>query len=668
MSLKHSSDQLIQIKCSYLIDKYKKKLKKLKDFKNELKLSFEKKNKAYYVNRYLLNKEKEELYKEFNKKKELEMESLERKKDLYNSYFADIFLYEQEYYQCIYKVFKNLLLKKEEIDEKEKYVIKLHEYAHMMFSDKNVNSPLEQYNCEKKTNYKEEYNNKKNIDIDNLCNININEIYESIIHDNLDEDMYTYNYVCKSGKENYPNEHFLKIDKVIPPFNKCVDSLNEICDNSFKNYEKNIVKKEDTNMNNDYNENECVYKEQGKNEKEIGEEKELQIEVEIEKDEKECVFEKKNSYENEQPEATEKEEKKDEIKDMFFEDKEHSINNYVNIGVSYTKKNEEKKSEGNYNETEDINKYIKINDDNKKEHENSYELTNEIKKKEYLNQTKIEEENNFLNYATSNNNYEYIKNRKEDEDILYTDEIIENDSTTFDSNNLTNKINKEIEISNIYTKEKDDNGENEKIENEELDDVIENNIIFNISSYFSGNYEEINDNGKEDKIFEENNMLNNSNFDESSKIKIEYNILKEDTLYKNDNIRNNSTENVELNSSNKDVTNIFLKEYSINNDEYKYMNSLSENKEIELTEFQKYNNYKNENSIKIEKINTFEDYEEEKSKIVDIENNDNFMSIENKTEKKNNSFKNKIKKKTEIKNIQELINYMSHNIKKSNNT
>lgn len=34
MSLKLNSDQQIQIKCSYIIEKYKKKLKKLKEYKN----------------------------------------------------------------------------------------------------------------------------------------------------------------------------------------------------------------------------------------------------------------------------------------------------------------------------------------------------------------------------------------------------------------------------------------------------------------------------------------------------------------------------------------------------------------------------------------------------------------------------------------------------------
>ncbi|ETW30155.1 hypothetical protein PFFCH_02386 [Plasmodium falciparum FCH/4] len=77
----------------------------------------------------MFNKEKEQIFKDLHKYKEkYELETLEKIKEKYNNYFADIFLYEQEYYQCIYKVFKNLLLKKEEIDEKEKQVIKL--YVH----------------------------------------------------------------------------------------------------------------------------------------------------------------------------------------------------------------------------------------------------------------------------------------------------------------------------------------------------------------------------------------------------------------------------------------------------------------------------------------------------------------------------------------------------------
>ncbi|CRH03699.1 conserved Plasmodium protein, unknown function [Plasmodium relictum] len=674
MPLKYSSDQLIQIKCSYIIDKYKKKLKKLKDFKNELKLSFEKKSKAYYVDKYLLNKEKEELYKEFNKKKELELKSLERKKELYNSYFTDIFLYEQEYYQCIYKVFKNLLLKKEEIDEKEKHVIKLHEHAYMMFSDQNINKPLEKYNKKKRVNNTEKYNNKKNIDIDNLCNININEIYESIIHDDLDTDMYTYsnsnNYLCKSKKENYPNEKFSKINNVVPYFNEYVDSLNETCDGSAKNYEKNIDKKENTNVGSDYPENYYEYREQEK-EKEKEEKIEPEIEVYIEKNKKEFDFKRKNSYEKEQVKAEEKEqnEKKEEngeeIKDTFFEYKEENNDDSKKWKENYMKKNERKKKEINYSKTEDIKKYINVYDDNKNEDENINEEINENKKKEYIIHKQKEKENDILNCFISSNNYEYIKNENGDKEILYNDESIENYTTTFDSNILNDQINKDIEESNIYTKKKD-NEENERNENEELDEVIENNIIFNISSYFSGNYE-TNDNEKEDIILEEDNILNNANFDES-KIKIEYDILKEDTLYKNDIIRNNSMpENIELNISHEEETNNFLKEYSKDCDEYKYINNLNESKGSESKEFQNFNNYKNENSVQIEKMNTLEDYAEEQVNIINMENSNNFMCIENNIEKKD-SFKTNDRKKSELKNIQELINYMSHHIKKSNNT
>ncbi|KMZ78415.1 hypothetical protein PVIIG_01193 [Plasmodium vivax India VII] len=155
MSLEFCSDEALQIKCSYLIEKYKKKLQKVKQLKRELKASIEKKRKEIYMDRYFLNKEKEHLYSELAKEKEkIEMEHLEKTKELYNSYFADIFLYEQEYYQCIYKVFKNLLLKKEEIDNKERRVLKLQHTQH-----------------------------DKHFDIDHLCDLNINEIYQSIILD-----------------------------------------------------------------------------------------------------------------------------------------------------------------------------------------------------------------------------------------------------------------------------------------------------------------------------------------------------------------------------------------------------------------------------------------------------------------------------------------------------
>ncbi|EUD64422.1 hypothetical protein C922_05197 [Plasmodium inui San Antonio 1] len=208
MSLEFGSDNTLQIRCSYMIEKYKKKLQKVKQLKRDIKASLEKKSKEFYMDRYFLNKEKEHLYSELAKEKEkMEIEHLEKTKELYNSYFADIFLYEQEYYQCIYKVFKNLLLKKEEIDDKERRVLKLQEHARMTLSDRNVSEGLgekirENKNAhsngneavEKKTgraygasdNHQEktEHGQDDNhFDIDNLCDLNINEIYQSIILD-----------------------------------------------------------------------------------------------------------------------------------------------------------------------------------------------------------------------------------------------------------------------------------------------------------------------------------------------------------------------------------------------------------------------------------------------------------------------------------------------------
>ncbi|CAI7722713.1 conserved Plasmodium protein, unknown function [Plasmodium vivax] len=250
MSLEFCSDEALQIKCSYLIEKYKKKLQKVKQLKRELKASIEKKRKEIYMDRYFLNKEKEHLYSELAKEKEkIEMEHLEKTKELYNSYFADIFLYEQEYYQCIYKVFKNLLLKKEEIDNKERRVLKLQEHAWMTLSDRNVRGEIskrvskqvseeaskrvseeaskrvseeaskqisEEVNVKENTRlnaHSNEYSNAnanaaderttrrpdgdpinhpqktehtqhdKHFDIDHLCDLNINEIYQSIILD-----------------------------------------------------------------------------------------------------------------------------------------------------------------------------------------------------------------------------------------------------------------------------------------------------------------------------------------------------------------------------------------------------------------------------------------------------------------------------------------------------
>ncbi|VWU49404.1 conserved protein, unknown function [Hepatocystis sp. ex Piliocolobus tephrosceles] len=268
MSLILSTDNIIQIKCSYLIEKYQRKLKNLKQFKNEIKQSFEKKQKAYYIEKYMFNKEKEQLYDEFRKRnEEFEFERLKKTRELYNTYFADIFLYEQEYYQCIYKVFKSLLLKREEIQEKEKHVIKLYDWAHMILSDCNINKIGELkgttisdnianynvYNKEVRNNYDHDSNKDKKSYYNNFYGVDVNDIYKNNICDEFNTipgDMYEHKTNGKSiDNTNLYNEptNVLNNDKVYNYLNNnnSYNNISEVVDSS--NVLKNDAEEKEEN-------------------------------------------------------------------------------------------------------------------------------------------------------------------------------------------------------------------------------------------------------------------------------------------------------------------------------------------------------------------------------------------------------------------------------------
>ncbi|SOV79156.1 conserved Plasmodium protein, unknown function [Plasmodium sp. gorilla clade G3] len=652
MSLNYGLDEIIQIKCSYIIEKYKNKLKKLKEYKHVLKKEYEKKNKAHYVNRYMLNKEKEQIYKDIHKYKEkYELETLEKIKEKYNNYFADIFLYEQEYYQCIYKVFKNLLLKKEEIDEKEKQVIKLYEYGHMMLSDKNINVEFENFESNNKKAFSlydiKEYEYKKNIDnihnsdnLENLYNINVNEIYESILLDQNDDN---YTHILNNNKSfnKIKNEH--EQIKHIPQNNNNIMFTSNFDEYNYSMNEHNPISsishvkiidhinKQDMINNIDKNDNtnksDIVIKYVSQNFH--------QNEMDIQQNN---ISEKREALKDNETYIKKNTSKENESEEII-------TNSTENIDVQENVEEENMKSEIK----EHIRKNLKENNFLKKEI--SFEEINIKKSDENIfpqNDDEKVEQRKFLKKSASTTN-EVLGNDIFNSHILNNTHVINSNIKYGKSENYINtfdlqKLHRDI-INNIEANREDKSETHKKIE--ELDDIIENNIDFNISSYFSGNFDDIID--KEDLLEnEKSNILNENSLIINNDQTTEY--------VNNENIHSNPC-------SIKKKENINI--YNNNVEEYQYIKMYNENNnQIQSSLFQTFNNFKNDYNIQIERMNTFENYAQEINILENYEHIMNSLNLDN-TLIKNKNNKSNENEVLNISNINDIINYMSNHITKN---
>ncbi|KJP88245.1 hypothetical protein AK88_02026 [Plasmodium fragile] len=692
MSLEFVSDQTLQIKCSYLIEKYKKKLQKVKQLKRELQASLEKKRKEIYMDRYFLNKEREHLYSELEKEKEkIEMEHLEKTKQLYNSYFADIFLYEQEYYQCIYKVFKNLLLKKEEIDDKERRVLMLQEHARMTNSDRNVSEKVREEIRKKEIVAVHEQNGRadrapinhpekmdhdqddKHIDIDNLCDLNINEIYRSII---LDQGERPHN--LSSTGDEFSNAIMGKIhvgtnstpvlDEVYQcGSGKCSSvSITEKSDHEEEGMEKIGTCKEYQFVELSSHGQRHVYTEEIRNNTVAREDN--------------CVHDEATQSEEDKENAVSKSGGTEQCGDMSEEGGVESGGS-----VQFADEEEEIKCL----ENEKI--FIGEQDDPNEYHPNSNDA-----------------------YIAG----EYLKG----EECMGDEEVDEQyRRSAIDITALSETVKEEVQNDDLF--------ENRELANPqkdiaELDQVIENNINFNISSYFSGSYDDIadcevleridgevvalNDDGAHADDKPEYDMIKELVSDVNSKELVDLSennhdkkgdtqkgeicIVGDPTKQKNLNeqidleLHTNQTSAIKneedhpqgnnpLSSFNEHINNFY--------NEYEHMRRFNEeNKNIQSSIFKTLYSYHNEYSIPIEKMQTFENYVEE---IGQLENYEHIISfINGGAEEKaiadcdddpNGSYHVISKKPVDMKvnsnlgmhTVKELINYVSASAKGNDN-
>ncbi|CDO65350.1 conserved Plasmodium protein, unknown function [Plasmodium reichenowi] len=657
MSLNYGLDEIIQIKCSYIIEKYKNKLKKLKEYKHALKEEYEKKNKAHYVNRYMFNKEKEQIFKDIHKYKEkYELETSEKIKEKYNNYFADIFLYEQEYYQCIYKVFKNLLLKKEEIDEKEKQVIKLYEYAHMMLSDKNINVEFENFeNTNKKTfslydiktyEYKKKIDNIDNADnLENLYNINVNEIYESILLDQNDDN---YTYMLNTNKSfNKLKGEYDEI-KHIPQNNNNNNNNNIMFTSNFDEYNYSMndinpistisqvkimdhINKEDMVNNIDKNDNtnksDIVINYVNQNVHQSG----IDIQQNNISEKREASNDNETYIKNKKP----KENKSEEIITNSTED----------FDMQENVEHENMKSE--------INNHIRNNlkDNNIFKKDTSYEEINIEKGDENIfpqNDDEKVQQSKFLKKSVSTTN-EVLGNDIYNSHILNNSHDINSNIKYGKSENYINtldlqKLHRDI-INNVEANREAKSETHKKLE--ELDDIIENNIDFNISSYFSGNF---------DDIINKEDLLENE----------KSNILNENSLIINNDQTIEYVNNQNINSKPSSITKTEnLDIYNNNDEEYQYIKMYNENNnQIQSSLFQTFNNFKNDYNIQIERMNTFENYAQEINILENYEHIMNSLNLDN-TLIQNKNNKSDENAMLNITNIHDIINYMSNHITKN---
>ncbi|ANQ06322.1 Uncharacterized protein PCOAH_00006990 [Plasmodium coatneyi] len=644
MSLEFGSGEALQIKCSYMIEKYKKKLQKVKQLKRELKASLEKKRKEIYMDRYFLNKEKEHLYSELAKEKEkIETEHLEKTKELYNSYFADIFLYEQEYYQCIYKVFKNLLLKKEEIDEKERRVLKLQEYAWMTLSDRNVGERENTHskkNANANANVNARVENKtgsadrapinqpeeadhsrddKHFDIENLCDLNINEIYQSII---LDQGERPHNLSNKSDEFSESIMGQIQGGTNSPPFlDEQYQFGSEHC-SSVSGTEKSGTFKEHQFLELSSRGRKDTHTEELRNPLEGEDDQPYVEDVLCEHDVIDWDDAAEDDHSGGGKMSTHRE-----------EDKESTLSK-----SGGTEQYEEMREEG------EVGLRGSIHFADQKEEIKC--LTNEETSKG---------EKHYPNEYHPNSNDEYItRDHLEAAECMSGEEVDgQNRRSAIDANPLSNAVEEELRNNDIIQNR---SVANPQKENAELDQVIENNIDFNISSYFSGSYEDIadcevlalNDDAADEPEYEMiEERLSGADLEELGDSPEKNHGNEGDTQYgeictvEDPTKQTNPNKQIDHVMQTNQISAIINEEEpsqginpfpfneNVHNfyNEYEHMRRFNEdNDKIQSSIFKTLYSYHNEYSIPIEKMQTFENYVEE---IGQLENYEHILSFIN---------------------------------------
>lgn len=206
------------------------------------------------------------------------------------------------------------------------------------------------------------------------------------------------------------------------------------------------------------------------------------------------------------------------------------------------------------------------------------------------------------------------------------------------------KLHRDI-VNNLEANREDKSETHKKIE--ELDDIIENNIDFNVSSYFSGNFDDI--------INKEDSLENEKS-----------NILNENSLIINNDQTIEYVNNQNINSKPSSITkkeNLHI--YNNNDEEYQYIKMYNENNnQIQSSLFQTFNNFKNDYNIQIERMNTFENYAQEINILENYEHIMNSLNLDN-TLIQNKNNKSDENAMLNISNIHDIINYMSNHITKN---
>ncbi|EAA18040.1 hypothetical protein [Plasmodium yoelii yoelii] len=527
----------------------------------------------------------------------------------------------------------------------------------MMFSDKNVNMPKiksekdetdEKLNTINLDNRKEQY-----LSINNSGNLNIEDSYQCKLLDNSDKTIYINNTI--NNDLHKIEQDIFTMDGLSIPY---IDNENKLNENSLYLSSNNsqIIK-----LNETYSDLNISDIHLNKNDENFKVNK-IENDIHSNRHDKSESENKYSFYEKIETNIGPLDENKE--KDLYP----------LNVKIDEENKNLcDKKNICNGNESSEDKQIKDINDE------------------EILYEKKILEDGDSLSH--------YILSNFNEEGNSHNNEYTDKKNDIFDVNNLNSKTDKPIE--DIYICEKGKKG------NKELDEVIENNINFNISSYFSGSYDEININETEGK----DHISNSDSFCEDFK-KFEQEILEQhyinenekngtstylgtmefNEIYGDENIQENikNGENNEITNENQADYEMNKMEYSTNKltylhdqktyessnndnkknikndehvEEYEYMKRFNEQNNMnDSKSFQMSNKCNNEYVIPIERMNTFENYAEEISILENCE--DNINIINNLNNIKPNKFKTKDKKKTELENIENFINYVSENIKK----
>lgn len=255
---------------------------------------------------------------------------------------------------------------------------------------------------------------------------------------------------------------------------------------------------------------------------------------------------------------------------------------------------------------------------------------------------------NFLKKSVSTTN-EVLGNDIYNSHILNNSHDINSNIKYGKSENYINtldlqKLHRDI-VNNLEANREDKSETHKKIE--ELDDIIENNIDFNVSSYFSGNFDDI--------INKEDSLENEKS-----------NILNENSLIINNDQTIEYVNNQNINSKPSSITkkeNLHI--YNNNDEEYQYIKMYNENNnQIQSSLFQTFNNFKNDYNIQIERMNTFENYAQEINILENYEHIMNSLNLDN-TLIQNKNNKSDENAMLNISNIHDIINYMSNHITKN---